>query len=388
MNAKQTFYYCLCIAIFVGAVGHATQGAMLTSFINQYSLQSSAQGMTGFAQSIGQSLSLVLLLWQAGRIAKSTIVVIAFTGVTVTFLAISLMPPFLVLSLIYCLFGIMFGAINSTTTALVADMFTGDSTPKYMSGLHGIFGLAGLFSPLFFMALFSAGFHWNIVIRITAAVVAALLVLYLALSGVSLKSIKMPVSGSLKLKREDFRRFFKRGSNYMLILSMFFYGMHQSAIVVWVIRYVSVFLGAPSLGAPSLSLYWAGATASRLFTHRVLTAPPLKILLFGNIAAAAVMCAGVLSGSAAVMALCVFVVGILNGTTIPVLLATGCADNDVNTILPASFINLALFLALAFCPLIVGAMVEHVSLSSGMFLSAACMLACGVLAYFYRGKKA
>ena len=387
MKSKQIYSACIYCSFFVIAMVNAMPGIMLTSFIDQYALLSSAQGAPGAALSFGQALALIFLFWQAGRISKSVIVTFSFAVIVVLLFTISVIPPYTVLVLLFCLLGTVFGAISSTASSLIADLYTGAGTSKYMSRLHGIFGLGGLVTPIIFMRLFTAGLHWNIAVRIVTAMIAVLLIIYLVFTGYSLKSVDLPKSSNLKIKLEDFKRFFKRGTNALLIFSMFFYAAHQSVIAVWIIRYVSVFLGDISLGALSLSLFWGGITVSRLFTHKLLPVSPVKIVLCGNLVSTIVLLAGVFSGSAIVMAACVFIVGLLNGTSIPVLLATGCADNDGNTILPTSLLNLSMFVALVACPLVVGALVEYTTMRSGLFLSAFCTLASGVFVFTYVRKK-
>jgi len=388
MNARRVYTFCMWGAFFVCAVVNATQGAMLTSFIDQYGLQSSAQGATSSAQSFGQGFSLLFLLTQAGRISKPTVVKLAFITVVVVLFAVSFMPPFVLLVLLYGLFGVAFGATNSTTSSLVADMYTGGDTSKHMSGLHGAYGLGGLVSPLFFMALFSAGLYWNISIRVAGVVAAVLLIPFIFLSRHTLRSIELPKSSNLKITLGDIGGFLKQSRNIMLFFGVLFYGAHQSVFVVWLIRYVSVYLESPSLGALSLSLFWAGITISRLFMHRILPIPPIKVVLYGNFVAMIAISIGVFSGSAIVMACCALVAGFSNGTSVPVFLAVGCADNQGNTVLPTNVLNLALFIAFATCPLIVGALVAATTMSAGMYLSAFCTLMCSVSLLFYCIKSA
>jgi len=362
---------------------YAMQGALITSYINHYDLHSAAQGATGSALSVGQAIALIILFWQAGKIAKPIILAIALAGIVVILFSISIMPPFVLLVLLTCMLGIMFGSIGSTSSSIIADLHDGDDSPKYMSRLHGVFGLAGLITPLFFRGLFTAGFYWNVSVRVTALVVVMIFVTYVILSRRSLKSITLAESGRQKITRSDFAAFFRRGSNILLIFCALFYGAHQSVIVVWIIRYVEVALETPLLAALSLSLFWAGVTISRLFMHRILPVSPIKVVLFGNLVSAIAMCVGILSGSGIVVICMAFVTGFSSGTTIPALLSACCAENDCNTLLPTNFINLALYSSLIVCPIIVGALEAYTSLNEAMYLAALFSLLCGILVYFY-----
>jgi hypothetical protein len=88
------------------------------------------------------------------------------------------------------------------------------------------------------------------------------------------------------------------------------------------------------------------------------------------------------------MTVCTLAVGLLNGITIPVLLAASCEENVSNTILPTTMLMLAMFIASTVCLLFVGALIYATSMSSGIILTAVCALLCGVLTQLYRSSKA
>jgi fucose permease len=372
---------------------YAMNGAMLTSFIDYYNLQASSQGAMGSIQSAGQVIALCILIWQAGKFAKSTMMTVSFIGVAVILCAVSFTPPWLLFLTYYLLLGLVFGAISSMTNSIIADLYDGADAPKYMSRLHGVFGLGGLTAPLFYRALFALGFSWDVSIRITVLVIVAILISYLILSRRALKTLELPKGSNRYITRGEFFGFMKRGSNILLVLGALFYMGHQSVIVVWVIRYVEVFLSTPSLAALSLSLFWGGIVVSRLSMHRLLHVSPIKIVIVGNFISTALIFAGIMSGSAIVITCLTFLIGFANGITIPILISVCCSENDCNTMLPTNFLNFAMYVALIVCPLAVGAIEAASSLSTGMYLSALCTLMCGVSTFLYyrikqRGQKA
>ena len=386
MKAKQTYTFCLYAVFFVCAMVYTTQGALLTSWIDHYRLEAAAQGAVGSAQSAGMTVALFILIWQAGRITKNTIITFSYISLVILLFAVSLMPPFTLMIVFYCLVGIFYGSISSLLSSVVADIYDGKDSSKQMSRLHGIFGIGGLLLPFFYRGLLSAGLYWNIALRTMVLILAAILIMFILLSRYSLKSLTLPRRSNQRITKEDLRMFFSRGSNFLLILSILFYGAHQSAIVVWLIRYVEVFLETPALSALALSLYWAGVTLTRLLIFKILPVSPIKIVLFGNLVAAVMICSGVLSGSAIVVAALTFVMGFANGTTIPVVISTCCTDNDCNTVLPANVINISLYTAFFLCPLVVGALESYSSLNEGMYLSAFFTVMCSVMILLYRSK--
>jgi len=378
MKSKHIYTYCIYAAFFVVALISATQGAMLTSIIEEYTLRSYSQGATSSAQYLGQAIALFFLFIQAGRVSKPTLVTIALIGAVAVLFVISQTPPFPALMLTYCIFGVAYGTVSSTTSALVADMYVGDNTPKYMSRLHGALGLGWLSAPLLFAALHEIGLRWNETIRITMLIIIAILIPYFILTKLNLKKVTLPKSSTQKITITNVKQFFKENSGLLLILSSFFYASHQAILIVWIHRFVSVFLETPSLGPISLSLLWAGITTSRLFAHKIPGHPAKKVFL-GNIAAAIGICIGLLSNKAEIMTVSVLIAGLLNGFTIPVLLATGCEGKSSNTYLPTNMIMLAVCLAYMISLPIVGYMVSLQPMSSGIYLSAACALICGIL---------
>ena len=381
-KATRVFAYCLFGAIFSCAVVHATQGSMLTSFIEHYTLESAAQGTPSAAQSFGQAASLFIMFWLAGRISKQALIKISFVVAVLVLFFISLIPSFVVLCLLYGVFGLTFGAINTGSSSLISDLFEGADSTKYMSRLHGALGLGWLVAPLFYLIMFNSGYNWNIIIRITTFILAAILIAHIVASHFSLKSIQLSKATNQKISWLDIKAFFKGGSGIILILCIFFYAAHQSATAVWINRYISVYLNGPSLGAWSLSLFWVGIVIARFTIHKV-PVEPIKTVLFGNIAAAVILFGSVFARSAVVITICAPIVGLLNGVTIPVILSISCADNKGNATLPTTLLNLALFLGQAISQLIVGALVYSISIDASFFFSALCAFLCGVFVFFY-----
>ena len=386
MKAKQLYTYCMFLVVFVVALANATQGVMLNNFIEHYALEAASQGAIGSAQGFGQLFALCLVFVLAGKISKSAIATTTILCVAAILLGISFAPPFVLLCFLFGLMGFSFGTADSMASSLIADLFDGEATHKYMSRLHGIFGLGGLIAPLFYLSLSNAGLSWDMAIRVMVAIMAVILMLYLILLRTATREITLPKTSNQNITSADIKVFFKSGTGVLLILCALFYGLHQSIVAVWIYRYVSVFLNGPILGALSLSLFWAGTTISRLIMHKV-PISPIKIVLWGNLAAAAVMCIGIVSASPAVMTVFIAAAGLLGGVTIPVLLASGCEEKNCNTILPTNLIFLAIVAAYMCSPLIVGALVARTSMSAGILLSALCALACGVLTCFYVRKK-
>ena len=390
MRAKQIYTYCLFAVFFVCAMIHATQGAMLTGWIEHYRLEAAAQGAIGSVQSAGMLVALLVLVWQAGKVAKNTIITFSFIAIVALLFVVSFMPPFWLLIVIYCFVGVFYGSICSLLSSVIADLHDGEDSSKYMSRLHGVYGAGGLVLPLFFRALLGGGMYWNIAFRVVASILAAILVVFIILSNYSLKSLAPRRGSNKRITSGDLKDFFTRGTNILLIMGVLLYGMHQSVITTWSIRYVEVFLGNRALSSLTLSLYWAGVTVSRLLTHKVLPVLPIKIVFFGNFIAAVAIFTGVLSGSATAVAVLTFVMGLANGTTMPALISACCADNDCNTILPTNVMNFALYTAFFLCPLVVGAIESYTSLSGGMLLSAffAAISGLAILTYWRKKKKA
>jgi len=360
-----------------------TQGAMLTSWIEHYRLVAAAQGAIGSAQNAGMAAALFILIWQAGRITKNTIITFSFIALVVLLFAVSFMPPFALLVVLYGVVGIFYGSVSSLMSSVMSDLYAGKDASKYMSRLHGVFGLGGLVLPFFVRGLLNSGLYWNIAFRIVVFIMAAILVMFILLSRYSLKKLELPKSSYQRITRSDLLIFFKRSSNIFLILGILFYGTHQSVIMVWLIRYVEVFLENPALSSLAMSLYWAGVTLTRLFIHKILPVAPVKIVFLGNFVATVMICAGVLSGSALVVAILTFVMGFANGASIPVIISTCCTDNDCNSLLPTNVINISLYTAFFVCPLIVGALEAYASLHAGMYLSAFFTLMCGLVILLY-----
>ena len=377
MKTRQIFTYSIISAFFICAIGASTQGYMLNDFIEIYSIQSARQGLVGTFFSVGQIAALFLVFILTGRIKKPTFIILALAAASCIFCLLSLIPPFFLLLILYSLFGIMFAINNTISSSLVADINNKKDIPKYMCMLHGVFGLGGLLAPLIFLVLNKSGVKWNSVLLYLSILFLLFSVIYYIITKKASKSVNLEYAEKVKIKCKDIFYVISDKKGAMLILSAFFYGAHQSVFIVWIYRYVSIFLDSESLGALALSLFWTGMAISRLLISRI-NIKPKNYIKYGNIFAALIIVIGIISNTAIVMTICTFLAGISAGPTVPLLMAKGCDMYQEKTVLATNVVLISIYFAQMVTPVIVAAVNNSITNQIGMLLAAVFSIICAV----------
>lgn len=354
-KATEMYAFGVFVVMFTIAVCNAQQSTLLTDIINSYGLKDAIQGGMSAYQSIGILIALVFVLILSGRINKQIIflILIAFAGLSM--LSISLQPGITVFMISFLVFGLGKGLADSTTSSVIADLYSGEQSAKKIGLLHGFYGIGSLLTPFIIKALKNSNFLWNQIYMFSAGL-ASIVLLYMSVitSGKSSKIFaKANITHKIKIKEVKNFIYFKK--NRFLLLSVFCYSGFQIGYFLWISRYVDVYLGHEGMGTYALSLFWMGITFARIFITK-LKINKLYIILYGNIAAMLFVVAGIWSNVAIITVICSFFAGFANGATTPIQMFIGCRWYEKNTILVTTLINLIFNIAQITCPLLIGAL--------------------------------
>lgn len=364
---KRAYTFSLLFLMFIGAVCSSTQGVMLTNYIDYYGLQSSAQGLTSAFQSIGGIVALLLIGILIGRIQKSTLIMVTAIVVPIIFLTLGSKPPFAVLLGSYAVYGAAFGFEDSINSSLMVDLYQNRSA-VYMNLLHAIYGIGGLVGPILLSSLLLAGLEWNQTLFVIAGLAFLGFIVYAVCSAPIMRSKAQFSKPAARVRWSDVRSFMTQKRKRYLLLAAFLYGAHQIGITNWSTRYISEFLGTPQYGALALSLYWIGATASRLIAPRFGIARS-KVVVFGFVATTLIIGVGLASGSGFVMMLCCGLAGIVEGAVLPMLLDMSCSWQLENTSLGSTMVIFVLYIGFILIPPVIGALAALAGITVGMLTS-------------------
>ena len=377
-QSKKLFTYSIILLMFTGALCSATQGTLLTSYIDYYKLQSSSQGLMSSMQSAGNLAALLLIGLLVGKLEKTAIVMLSAITIPLVFFLLGTRPPFFLLLAGFLVYGVAFGIQDSLASALMVDL-NAEQSGKYMNLLHGVFGLSGLAAPVFYSFLMERGMPWNGVLTLVACVCTVSCVVYIVLRSRAKRQFQGGITLIRKIGLKDIKRFLSERRKALLLCTAFLFGAHQIGISSWIMRFVSVDIGAPAYGALALSMFWAGTAVSRLVSTLIPFARTKKIFL-GFLCTSIFITVGVVAKNGLLMVVCCLLAGLSEGPILPLMLDMSCTWERENTSLGSTMLLFALYIGFIIMPVLIGKVAALVSLSAAMMMTVLASILGGVLA--------
>ena len=340
----------LFFAMFIFGINSQALGTLITRIIAHYDIQMAQAGLLSSFLSIGSVTAAFTVAIFAGRVNKMILLGISIFLLAGGLFLLSRAPVFGILMAGFSLLGIFGATMDTLINSLVADLMPGKISTG-MSLLHGIFGLGGLSGPIIIDFL-ARSLSWSLVYLTLSIAFLVFLVFYSVLLRWQWKNLVIVVSGGKKAGFDfsDIVQFLKKKKHILLMLTIFFYGGNQITMIIWVKRYVEIFLDVPAWGAFALSSLWLGIALSRLIVAPTVRASSPRKIFIGNLVSAAVVTAGLLSQSAPGILIASFASGLASGFTIPLILALGCEWNREKTAMGTMVPYTALFSAAILAP--------------------------------------
>ncbi len=340
---KRRFFVSLCLLQFAGNFANSLQGVLLSSYIEEYGLQSTTQGMMGTFASVGCFFSAFLVLLLAGKIKRQHFVIFSGVFMSAALLFISSKPQFIVFLILHFLIGVGY-ASNSNLCSSLVNSLTGNSG-KAMGILHAAFGLGGLLAPIILNACLES-ISWNFAAFVDGIVVAAIYINYVF----TLKASRN-ITATLAEKREnitseDVKKYFSNKKNAFLLLGTFGYQGFQYGIAVWIARYSDMNLSVAGYGALILSSFWIGTAAARIIVPNI-KLPTETLFSFGCFVSAATLLLGVAAGQTWLMFICIILSGFASGASVPQTYQLGAVWNEGRSLLSGSTSSLVMYSAQA-----------------------------------------
>lgn len=369
---KKLFTYSIILLMFTSALCNSTQGTLLTRYIDFYALESASQGLMSSAQSAGNLIALFSIGLLAGKLLKTSILMISAVSVPVIFVLLGFKPAFSVLLVAYMLFGAAFAFQDSLASALMVDL-NPEKSRLYMNLLHGVFGLGGLIGPIFFSSLMKEGLEWSGVLVLAACISSVSCAVYILFAGKASKLLPASTMPKKKIDLGDIRRFVSEKRKMILLICAICFGAHQIGISSWINRYVADYIGDVNNGPLSLSMFWVGTAASRFLSSVLRIRDSTKVSL-GFLLTSVFILIGVLSRNGTVMVFCCLFAGLAEGPILPLMLDMSCRWERENTSLGSSMLLLAHYCGLLLMPLMIGKLAALADLMTAMLLPAAASL--------------
>ena len=367
----------LCVYV-TAAAGHNSTGVMLSSYIDFYHLTSASQGLPGSMESIGLLSSIVLCGLLLVVMKKHNALLLVSALMPVSLVLIGLQPPFPVLCGAYVLFGLAYGCMDSLSSSLISDLYPADS-PRIMGYVRAVFGLGGLLLPVVMTAMLHAGLSWNRVLFIMGICGLLLILTYFLLGHRTLDPAQIS-SPRDSFSPRNILTFLRTPGAIGVFLFCLCYGGHQIGLTVWIIRYITTYMSATSLGEYALTLFWGGAFFSRLILPGLIHSHRIHVV-YGNILAAVLLTAGLLTRSGLVLCILMPFVGFAEGSTIPMLVDYACGLDRSRSAIASSIIVLGNNIGGTVVPLLIGLLISAIGPETGIYILPALALgAAGIAA--------
>lgn len=366
------------MALFaMGSAIHATIGVFLSSFIEDYSLQSAAQGLCGSAESAGFLLCTLFSALLLKKLPKPKVVLFSAGLMAVVLPLVGLHPPYMLLLICYGIFGMSYGTVDSLASSILSDAYP-DSSAEKISAAKAVYCFGGMVAPLFLQWLMKRGLAWNRVALITGGIGIAVFAFFAFFSMPRLPASTIARSTAEKMDGKDFLTFFRTPGAILTLIFAMVYNGHMSGQTIWMIRYVSEYMHAPAWGSYSVTLFWIGAFISRLWLPRFVKNQK-KILIFGTLLSAVFYGIGILSGNGKLMTALMLVIGLAEGATIPVLVSYACSLKREMSAVACSSIMLATNTGSIIFSALIGALIDVCGAERGILILPLSALICAGL---------
>ena len=348
-------------------------GVLINEIVDAFSLDGASEGLIGTLTSLGFMISLILVIFVQGRAQKIIILLIASAAQAVALAISGISPTFLLLCFGSVLVGFSGGFIDAGCNSAIVDVQKRDSA-RYLGYLHGLFGIGSLLSPLVFLWMLRftdwRGVHYAL--AVTSMLVV--LLIYLIRQGAKREKNTQTVREHLFTK-EDLSTYLRVKRNVFLMLAGFFAMFTVAAVMVWVVRYMTLLYDAEELGMLSISLYWVCATINRFFLSRVIKLPTMTFFIFGALLSGIFILVGVLSGNPIVFCIMMGALGLCSGQLIPLLVSECAKGYEGKTTFTTSILMFVMGASRIVAPVTMAFLGTQISLNVGMMLPVATALA-------------
>lgn len=355
------------IVSFLYAFVNSISSVLLNEVVETFALTGAAQGLLSSMLNVGYMLALLVNPLFQGRTEKLAMLLLSGILQVAMLLLSGAATSFAVFLPAIVLLGVGCGWLDGYINSCMIDYHPQDS-PKYLSLLHGLFGVGSLLAPLLMQALL-LGISWRGVFFVTGGMTAAAMVsVALARCGVKRLNGFQQVQEA-RLSWRELGGYLRNRRNLLLLACGAMCALVQTGLTCWIVRYMLLVHNDSALGASCLTAYWVAATVNRFLAPR-LRVRPLLLILGGGALSAVLLSLGILSGSAVVMCLCFGLLGLVTGHFMPMMVAECARGYQGSTTLTTSAYMFVTGIARVVVPLLMAAVSDAVSVQAGMFLPA------------------
>lgn len=351
------------IASFLYAFVNSISSVLLNEVVEAFHLTGAAQGLLSSMLSMGYMLALLVNLLIQGRIEKLAMLLLSGILQAAMLILAGMASSFAVFLPAIVLLGVGCGWLDGYINSCMIDFHPQDS-PKYLSLLHGLFGVGSLLAPLLIQTLLLETTWRGVFFVIAGLMAAAMVFAALVRRGVT-RPGGLQQTQEVRLSWREFSGYLRKKRNLLLLACGAMCALVQTGVTCWIVRYMLLVHGNRALGATCLTAYWIAATVNRFLAPR-LRARPLLLILGGGALSALLLSLGILSSSALVMCICFGLLGLTTGHFMPMMVAECARGYRGSTTLTTSAYMFVTGVARVVVPILMAALSDALSIQVGM----------------------
>lgn len=375
----------LFVFMFVLAITSTVIGVLVPEMQGDYTLSYDRIGYLSSIQNAGGFLVMLIGGILSDKFSKLHLIGVFVLIYTVSLLFVGMIPPYLLLLVLFFLIGAMVNGLSMLVSAYISES-CGEKAVSYLNLSHGFYGIGSLLGPVYATVLFSLHLHWRVLYITLGITCGLILIVYLFL-----------LAGKKDIIRKDIRRSaavndrkpLKSVQLLRLCIACGVFMGQQTAFSTWITSYaLEKVTSQSSLANMVTSLYWMGIAAGRFlqsaWSKRI---DPIESVARGCIAAAVLSTIGIASGNIWVLLPAAAASGICSGAAFPNIIDAGGRSFPTVTGAATSLICLAGSLGGIIFPWLMAKIISY-SYFAGLMISPVCMMITAlILARFLMGKK-
>ncbi|MCL2221949.1 MAG: MFS transporter [Oscillospiraceae bacterium] len=368
-------------SIFIFSFIIALPGVLINEVVDTFSLGGFSEGLMGTFTNIGFMVSMFFVVLVQGRVKKTKLFIFALCLQAVALFVTGFSPTFFIFLLGSLILGFSNGFIDSCSNSAIVDV-QGEGCSKYLGYLHGLFGVGALLAPLVFMVALRFIDWRGIHFALTGFSVLVMVFIFSLTRGLGAEKKQETKVREHLFTASDLRAYLRVRRNVALSLAGMFGMFALFAVLIWIVRYMTLRFDAEDIGLLSVTIYWICATANRLLFARFVKNASMLFVAIGALLSGAAVFIGVASGNPIVLCVMMGVFGFCSGHFVQVLVAECAAGYKGRTSFTTSFLMFVMCIARIGAPVIMAFVGTQVSLFGGMMIPVVACLLTAVFSWY------
>ena len=378
------------ISFFMFAIPYNMHGSNAPVMMEFYGIRATQQGFVITMQSVGAIATAIFIALKGERYSKIHVISLALVIISLSCVAIGLVPAYTVLVILIVALGVGNASIDVMMNGVIADVY-GEKKDTFLPIVHGFFVIGAMFAPIFIGFVVDPARPETFAqpFRILSVFAAMVFLLYF-FSGRSIRQDTpyIAMEAMKKRVRENPAELFKTKKAWVYFIAALLYVTFQYGTNMWLPTYALQNVDADfrtsglmvtAFYGPALAMRFLTPLFLRRISHRIF----YSVLGF---AAALIMIAAYLIQSIPVMFALIITVGFLQGSIIVVLIMMLTDSFPGRSGSASAIVALAGGTGTLTAPLWMGALSEYIGGFRIPMIMICCSLAASAIVVFLFGE--